>query len=51
MNPNDDLNTPPAAAAPRSTFEGSLERLARELLLQQRSERRWRIFFRLAWLG
>ena len=51
MNPNDDLNTPPAAAVPPSTIEGSLERLARELLLHQLSERRWRIFFRLAWLG
>ena len=29
----------------------ALERLARELLMQQRSERRWRIFFRLAWLA
>lgn len=54
MNPNDDLNIPPApppAAAARTTLESSLERLARELLLQQRSERRWRVFFRLAWLG
>jgi len=79
MNPNDDLNIPPAprpiepgleptasAAAPappaprpaaaartllEGSLEGSLERLARELLLQQRGERRWRVFFRLAWLG
>jgi protease-4 len=28
-----------------------LERVAREWLEQQRSERRWRIFFRLAWFG
>ena len=42
---------PAAQASSRSTLEGSLERLARELLLQQRSERRWRIFFRLAWFG
>jgi len=28
-----------------------LERIAHQLLRQQRSERRWRIFFRLAWLG
>jgi protease-4 len=28
-----------------------LERVAHQLLRQQRSERRWRIFFRLAWLG
>ncbi len=32
-------------------IEGALERVAVELLRQQRSERRWRVFFRLAWLG
>lgn len=42
----------PAAtvATPVATVE-SLERIARELLAQQRSDRRWRVFFRLAWLG
>ena len=42
----------PLAAAPavRSGFESALERVASELLRQQKSERRWRIFFRLAWL-
>jgi protease-4 len=40
----------PGRASPLPA-EGSLERIAREMLLQQRSERRWRIFFRLAWLG
>ncbi|MBC7942677.1 MAG: S49 family peptidase [Chitinophagaceae bacterium] len=30
---------------------GNLDYVARELLRQQRSERRWRVFFRLAWLG
>ncbi len=30
---------------------GGLERIALEILRQQRSERRWRTFFRLAWLG
>jgi protease-4 len=38
-----------AAAAP--ALESGLERVARELLRQQRSDRRWRVFFRLAWLG
>ena len=33
------------------TTEALLERLANQLLSQQRSERRWRIFFRLAWLA
>ena len=63
MNPNDDSynplpapppassSVPPPHAVAGSSIEASLERLARELLLQQRSERRWRIFFRLAWLG
>jgi protease-4 len=37
-------------AAPRPAYEGALERVATELLRQQRGERRWRIFFRLSWL-
>ena len=45
--------SPPAAAAmpARAALEGSLERVALELLRQQRADRRWRVFFRLAWLG
>jgi protease-4 len=35
----------------RNGLEGALERIASELLHQRRSERRWRVFFRLAWLG
>ncbi|MFO1326865.1 MAG: S49 family peptidase [Rubrivivax sp.] len=49
---------PAPAAAPARTLpdsatrlESGLERIAHELLRQQRSERRWRVFFRLAWLG
>jgi protease IV len=38
-------------AAPRPAYESALERVATELLNQQRAERRWRVFFRLAWLG
>ncbi len=47
----------PASAAQASTshgpssFERGLEHLTRELLRDRRSERRWRVFFRLAWLG
>jgi protease-4 len=41
----------PAAPVAAPGFEGSLEKIARELLRQQRSDRRWRIFFRLAWLA
>jgi len=39
---------PPAA---RSGLESSLERVALELLRQHKTDRRWKIFFRLAWLG
>jgi protease-4 len=42
---------PAPAPAPRPALESSLERVALEMLRQQRSERRWRVFFRLAWLG
>ena len=35
----------------RQGLESALERVATELLRQQRNERRWRVFFRLAWLG
>ncbi len=42
---------PAAAAAPAGPNLAGFEALARELLRQQRSDRRWRIFFRLAWLG
>ncbi len=44
-----------AQASQRATttagLESTLERVATELLRQQRSDRRWRNFFRLAWLG
>jgi protease-4 len=40
----------PAAAASLTSVD-SLERIAMELLRQQRRERRWRVFFRFAWLG
>jgi protease-4 len=42
----------PAAAAPqRPAYEATLEALARDLMRDRRGERRWRVFFRLAWLG
>ena len=40
-----------AASALPPVLESGLERIARELLRQQRTDRRWRVFFRLAWLG
>lgn len=46
-------NTAAPAAATRSApaLEATLQRVAHELLSDRRSERRWRVFFRLAWLG
>lgn len=45
---------PPAASARNrhgaSSFERGMEHLTRELMRDRRSERRWRVFFRLAWL-
>ena len=62
MTPQDDLSpaasipsagpTPlnPSAALSRSGLEQTVESLAREMIAERRTERRWRIFFRLAWL-
>ncbi|MDH4051457.1 MAG: S49 family peptidase [Rubrivivax sp.] len=43
----DPLETP----SPRPGLEPALERAVRELIRDRRSERNWRIFFRLAWLA
>ena len=67
MTPQDDPTPSPApnavappslASAPHAdaptalpALETTLESLARELMQERRVERRWRIFFRLAWLG
>ncbi len=40
-----------AAASVSPALESTLEKVARELLRQQRSDRRWRVFFRLSWLA
>lgn len=40
----------PQAATPRSGLDRTVEQLAAALLRDRRSERRWRIFFRMAWL-
>ena len=41
----------PQRPAIAPALESTLEKVASELLRQQRSDRRWRNFFRLAWLG
>ena len=43
--------TPVTSPAARIAVDASLESLARELMRDRRLERRWRVFFRLAWLG
>jgi protease-4 len=44
--------TPAAAsAAARPSYEAALEQVAFSLLRERRNEQRWRVFFRLAWLG
>jgi protease-4 len=40
-----------APAPARPAWDGVVERFARDYLNDRRSERRWRVFFRLAWLG
>jgi len=67
MNPSDDplaSGLPPqattpspntGAAVPAATglpsLEAAVQAIARELIHDRRNERRWRVFFRLAWLG
>ena len=48
---DDPLNPQPPAAAPRPAWDNVVEQFARDYLKDRRSERRWRIFFRLAWLA
>ncbi|WP_395702972.1 S49 family peptidase [Aquabacterium sp.] len=55
---NDDLPAPSAAAPPSPpatpatpAIEQTLEKLARELLQERRTDRRWRLGMRLAWFG
>ena len=40
----------PASASARSSWDGVAEQFARDMLRERRSERRWRVFFRLSWL-
>ena len=53
LEPTPQPPAPAAAApavAPRPVLESALERVALELLRQQRTERRWRIAIRVGWL-
>ena len=47
MTPDDDLPLPPKPAA----YEGLLTEFAHQYLQDRRSDRRWRGFYRLLWLG
>ncbi len=53
-SPNAQSPAQVQAAPPAQTLAGierALERVAADLLRDRQSERRWRVFFRLAWLG
>ncbi|MFM9915641.1 MAG: S49 family peptidase [Rhizobacter sp.] len=53
MSSDDDLpasRVPSAGVPARSGWDGAAEEFARLYMLDRRSERRWRGFFRLAWL-
>jgi protease-4 len=50
MSTTDETSTP-ANAAPLNPWDGAAERFARDWMRDRRSERRWRLFFRLAWLA
>lgn len=50
-SPSGEYQPPAASTPPRAAaFEGIAEQFARAYLRDRRSERRWRVFFRLAWL-
>lgn len=49
--PNTAAPAVATAAGGSAALEATLHRVAHELLSDRRNERRWRIFFRLAWLG
>ena len=51
MTPTDDALPPSVPPPPRPGYEAALEQVARSMLRERRSEHRWRVFFRLAWLG
>ncbi len=49
-DPTAALPEMPALAPARPAYEATLERVALEYMHHQRSERRWRLFFRALWL-
>lgn len=51
MTSPDHFDDPSPAAKPGRVPDHPLEALAREMMAERRSERRWRVFFRLAWLA
>jgi len=58
MTSQDDLpgagpaprSEPPAYAVPTGRLDSVLERFARDYMKDRRSERRWRVFFRIIWM-
>jgi protease-4 len=53
MNSNDHTDNAPGEPAPDrlAGVERSVDRLVQQLMRDRRSERRWTVFFRLAWFG
>jgi protease-4 len=49
--PRPSANSDTVTSTSGASLERALERVASELLHERKSERRWRNFFRLAWLG
>ncbi|WP_435531965.1 S49 family peptidase [Roseateles amylovorans] len=47
----DAASAPPPAAAPARPYDAVIEQFAHDYLRDRRSERRWRTFFRLIWVG
>jgi protease-4 len=48
--PSSPAAAPAANPAARPAWDGAVEHLAHDLLRERRSDRRWRVFFRFAWL-
>jgi protease IV len=56
MNPQDEFSPAPAPAAapaptPAAAWDQTIALFARDYLADRRTERRWRVFFRLLWLA
>lgn len=51
MNPSEHPDTTDPIPTANALRDAGVERIAAQWLRERRNERRWRVFFRLAWLG